>query len=107
MTEFWIYNIICPEVDISNDETINMILRRMVEIYCYSDKDKYNILDEFISFHEFNTLYNSVPRGTNEAFGDIYNDFILEDWEIEAIYLEDKIVKDLHIRRGPYKKLHH
>ena len=103
MDEFWIYDIICPGADLYDIDSINAILRRMVELYCYCDKDEYNELDAFISFYEWNVDHDSVPKDTFEGF-DNEEDDILCDWECDAMRVEEELIRHVHFPRGPYRK---
>ena len=106
MSELGIYSIICPGVNLSDTSHINAILRRMTELYCHSgyEYDEKNALDEFIRFHEFNVVHDSVPKGTHEAFDGNEDDDPLLDWEYDAICIEETLVKQLHVPRGRYRK---
>lgn len=101
-----IYNIICPGIDLSNPQCVNLILRRMVEKYCLDNtsKDTFTIVDEFINFFEFNVEHNSVPEGTYEAFGHEEDEDDLAEWEHDALLTQEHIVQNLHFARGPYRK---
>jgi hypothetical protein len=103
MTELWIYEMVCPGVDLTDHDSINRVLRRMAELYCYDNKPEHDAVDDFIRFHQWNVAHGSVPCGTYEAFG-CEEDERISDWECEALEVEEKLVKRLHSPRDRYRK---
>ena len=97
LTMHWVYSAIVG-VDSFDEDFVNGVLRRMTKIYCDPNEklDNEYAEDRFISFFHWNVDHGCVPIGTYEAFGHEDESCPLEDWECNALRIQDALTDRLY-----------